>query len=325
VAFDPAGAEGFIKQHPVGVAVGGLAIVLVVWYLVSSGSSTTTAASGSTDDTATEAAAALQAAQVTANSQTAAATIAAGVTNNQTAAAQTVALAQLQSTNDGNAAAATASVANAYYGAATDISANNSAVAVAGIGAQAAEQQDQDTLLSSEFGNLASVLTSFGNNTQSIVNNTTNASVSLGQGMASPATGYSSLFSNLLPITGGAIGGGSPFDTITQALLGQSAINSTVDQNATIIGIDTGLTQNAMNNSSNFANSALQSNAATTGGTISNFGSWITGLLGSFGSSQTASAPVTPSVNVSGVVAQNIAPLSNSPPQVASSTITPFE
>lgn len=300
MAFDIGGAEGFIKAHPIESAVGGLAIVLVVWYLVASGSSSApVAATGSTDDTATEAAAAIQAAQVTANSQTAAATIQAGVTDNQTAAAQTVALATLQGQNDANAAAATASIADAYYGAATDISANNSATAIAGISAQASEQQNQDTLLTSEFSNLASVLTSYGQNVQalgSLVNPT-------------------SLAPTVMGIT--ALGEGSSIEQQTSA--GVAGSGASVQGSTTTSSVSAGTGLSTLQN----IVAAAQSQGNVGMNTLQNFTAALQSLF-TFSGQQTA--PATPSVNIPSVISSNNALLTQgTPPSVLSGSLSAFE
>lgn len=173
---------GFVKAHPYATAGIGVGVVVVVWLLVAnSGGSSTTAASGSTDDTATEAAAALSENQQNLNAQVDQAQIQAGVTNNQTAAAQAVALAQTQGATQTAVAASAATAASAYYGAATEISANNSAVAIAQTQAQTTQQADQDNLLASEFSSLAGVISNFGSQTASITTSGINSQTALGE------------------------------------------------------------------------------------------------------------------------------------------------
>jgi hypothetical protein len=143
---------GFIKGHPYWTAGIVLGVVLVVWWLVSSGSATTatTTASGTTDDTGTTDAAAIQAAQLTANSNLAQAQLAANALNNQTAAGQTVALASIAGQQAGAAYEADASVAS-----------SNSAVAIAQAQVQGDEQLSNNATLASEYADLSATLASY--------------------------------------------------------------------------------------------------------------------------------------------------------------------
>lgn len=142
MAFDPADAKGFIEQHPLGVAVGGLAVVLVIWWMVASGSSSssqTAAQAPATDPTG--AAATVAAAQIAANAQT----------------------AQI-------AAAGAASNVNAYYTAATEITATNASTLQTDMNVQGATITSGQNDIAAEFATLASTFASFGQSLQGIVN-----------------------------------------------------------------------------------------------------------------------------------------------------------
>lgn len=149
--FDPAAAEGFVKAHPVGSAIGGLAIVLVIWWALAgrSAAPAAAAATGSTDDSATTAATSIQNAQ-----------IAAGVANNQTAAQLTATLAGIQATTDASVAASAGATQVAYYGAATAISDNNLTTYQTGVAGGTTLNAQNDSTILSEFENLAALIAS---------------------------------------------------------------------------------------------------------------------------------------------------------------------
>lgn len=294
-AFDPAGAEQLIKTHPVASAVGGLVIVLIVWYLVASGGSTAqpaaTAAPASTDDSA----AGIASAQIAANASTAAATIAAGVTNNETAASQTVALATLQGTNDANAAAATATISQAYYGAATDIANANSATAISAITAQAGEQANQDNLISSTFSKLASTLAQFGNQGNASQANSNATLIGLGGLTTAPGN-----VSTLSVGTGLSSGG---------AFIGASQVTTSVSQN-----------QNAVN----YAVANAPGVQAQTNNLLAYLSSFRQTLAAAFTKTVTASTPVTPPTNANQIAQTNLAPLAGGPGSVVAGNLSAF-
>lgn len=344
MAFDPAhhvsqtsgDVWGFIKGHPMGIAIAVGALVILFILLSKGGSSAPSSVAVPVDPTAD--AAAVQNAQIAANGQTAIATIAAGVTNNQTAAAQTVALATIQGQNDATAAAATANIASSYYGAATAISESNTAAAIAQTQAQAAEQISGNTTTAAEFSDLAKTITAYGGNVQSILNGLNTTGAGIQHDVVSSVSGGSNPSAitftpqALLPIPSGAGAvGGSPFAAITGALLGQSAINSTVATNSTIMAQNTA--GQAAANSANIAiaaSSAASQTAQTaavaasgqsifsglTGAAangISTMTGWLSQLTGAFGGAVAASKPVTPSVNLAQLQNANSALLLGNP------------
>lgn len=148
MAFDPSAAEGVVKRHPITAALGGLAIVLVIWWALARGGSAPAAAPAvANDDSSTQAATAIQNAQ-----------IAAGVANNQTAAQQTVALAQIQGATDAIVSTNTANTTQAYYGAATSIANSNNSTAVALRQADDGLAEQTNSTVAGEFTTLSGIL-----------------------------------------------------------------------------------------------------------------------------------------------------------------------
>lgn len=145
--FDPGAAEGVIKKHPVASALGGLGIVLIVWWAVSRGGSAPQSTAVPNDTSGTAAAAGIQNAQ-----------IAAGVANNQTAAQQTVALAQIQGATDAAVAASTAATTQAYYGAATAITSSNNGTYLGIVNANDTLAAQTNSTVASEMTTLSGVL-----------------------------------------------------------------------------------------------------------------------------------------------------------------------
>lgn len=313
MAFDPAQSTGdvwgFVKEHPVGIAVAVLGVVVLIYLYENSGSSAPTA-TGSADDSAINAAAAIQAAQTSANEQTAVAGIAAGVTNNQTTAAQTVALAQIQGQNDANAAAATATLGSAYYGAATEISANNTAGAIAATQAQETEQLSQNQTIASEFGNLSGVLTNFGNNTQSMVNNLNASPTTTGAPLAAVQPTLISPDFGLAAMTGGANAVYASIASVFNAQQQNAASEALANQ------------ENTTN--ANAAVSIAQTKAGATSGALSTMTGWLSSLFGSFSGSVAATAPTTAAPNMQTLASTNLAPLAAGPLGFTPSNISEF-
>jgi len=171
MTFDPGAMEGFVKEHPLGVALGALGIVLVIWWAVASNSSSSAASApatsaSSTGDAGITAAAGIQSAQ-----------IAAGVANNAAAIAGTTAQS------------------SAYYNAATEIANTNLGYVQTAYASQVLEQSSQNNTISSEFSALAATLASFGSDLQSQTvgpssSQTTSTQIaSGGTGVANTSTG----------------------------------------------------------------------------------------------------------------------------------------
>lgn len=336
---DPAGGGfsgigDFVKEHQTAtVVIGGGVALVFVWYFFSSSSTPAPAAATTTVDPTADAAA-IQAAQVSANSQTALATVAAGVTNNQTAAAQTVALAQLQTTTQSNVAASAAASSSAYYGAATEIAGANSAVAIADSQAQQVEQTSQNNLLASEFGSLASVLSGYGTAIQSMVNSNTAAGVAFGGQAASVASSANAASAAASAASASDISSlesliaspmfsyGAPGGWLNQQTYGnqqpwltselQTLVAGGVGSGVSGGGADGGLAA--------IAGSTTATAASSTAAASGTFLSFMSGLLGAFNVSSTASAPKTAAPSALDIANTNLRPLAGGPslPSLAS-------
>jgi hypothetical protein len=347
MAFDPSGhvsqtsgdVWGFIKNHPMGIAIAVGALV-ILFILLSKGGSAAAPTSVAVPVDPTADAAAVQSSQIAANAQTALGTIAAGVTNNQTAAAQTVALATIQGQNDSTAAAATANIASSYYGAATAISESNTAAAIAQTQAQAAEQISGNSTTASEFANLAQTITAYGGNTQSILNglNTTGASlqhdvVSSVSGGTNPSamtfTPTGLVTTPALDLSGlAAVGGQAGYygavASVNQHnvdLANAAATNTNIAASNTAgqLGVANANASIAASQAASVGTVAASSagifagltGAASNG--ISTMTGWLSQLTGAFGVASKAAAPVTPSVNLSALQTANNALLTGNP------------
>jgi hypothetical protein len=185
MAFDPAAAEGFVKAHPVGSAIGGLAIVLVIWWALSGSSAAPApAATGSTNDSSIAAATSIQNAQISA-----------GVANNQTDAQKAISLAQIQGNTDASVAASTAATQVAYYGAATDISNNATTNYQTAWEGQIAADSNANATQSSMFDTLAALVATLETSVTSTnyaSNTTTGATTSAQGGNGTTTTGGAS-------------------------------------------------------------------------------------------------------------------------------------
>ena len=166
VSTSPSDVWGMAKAHPYAVAGGIAALVLLIWYFesASSSSSATTSSGAATSNDPTGDAAAISAAQIAANAATA-------------QGAQT--LQGTQSTNDmlttlglaNLTANANATTGSAYYNSLSEISASNSATAIASLEAGDFEQVANDQTISNEFGNLSALLATYADGYQGIVSN----------------------------------------------------------------------------------------------------------------------------------------------------------
>jgi len=211
--------SSFVEQHPMASAGIALGVVLIVWYMVSANSGASTASSGT--DT-TSAAADELAAQTAANATTAQQSIAAGVTNNQTTAAQTVDLANIQAQLSASLGASNATLGSAYYSSAGEIASSNASVANTALMAQSYEQISNNQTIASEYSDLASTLTSFGNNYQSIANTNSNNQSADVQGLISglSSQGVANLSSSGTLGTGPLASG--PWNNLGAGILGSS-------------------------------------------------------------------------------------------------------
>jgi len=164
-ASNPAtGAWDMAKKHPYAVGGAIFGLVLVIWYYQSSSTTATTSSGAATSNDPTGDAAAITSAQIAANEATA-------------QGAQT--LQGTQSTNDmlttlglaSLTANSVASTGSSYYNSLSEISASNSATAIASLEAGDFEQTANDQTVSNEFGDLSALLASYAGSYQNIVSN----------------------------------------------------------------------------------------------------------------------------------------------------------